>query len=1190
MQFNILKRKLAGAVGVFFLAFTLAACGGGSAEPPVAVTPPVSTAPAPVPAPAAGIPTKIEIAQAETIFFATGEQQKLRIRVLDASGVEVPKVGLTFASDQVAVDVAPDGTMTAKTAIGSATITVTASAAGTTLTASAFAQTIQLKSGERDHAVRLQVNDLQLFTPTGDGQSAVIVLDATQTLRALKVGDLIFAGKTGKGFVGRVREVKTIQQTVAVSLDAVKMNEIADYNFQYTIPLKHAEDAGSPLTSQGIKCRDALDFAPNLDVVVDFSGTSLWSSKLHAEVRIKASTTIGVKATLSASCEIGWGSWAIPGAGYNFIVGKVGFTVEPSLKLEASVEKVFSATSSLSGEWVVGFDTDTGFINRGSIRPDVNLNEPIQGSAKLGLNFDVNFGISTSFGQEAVVKIASAFFGGNLVHQKPDTHLQSIMELSIGLESQGLKDLFKNFKLPLAASFSPITVNVILTDVVIFHEADPSPTPTPTPSPTPVPGPTPAPTPAPTPSPVPTPPTPISPGTGQGTLPPPVQSGPSGVLNTVTPTLFWQGVNGAGWYGVYVLDRSTGRLVVQEEHVTATSFVVPTGALRDGGSYLWNLLSYNPDGSYSNASFSAGQYFSVQLPVVPPPPPLVDFPGLMFIRTATGYSLNSRPYPGISYSWVFPIDFTDHDQNRVALAPAQLGNAGWMFRAIDGTCLNAHLPADDSDLISFPCSAYDEDQQWNVSYWESEGAWKLQRRGTNFCIDAPELRDNARLHLWTCLPGTLNQRWTLSSYPAPHWETSSSGISTVAASGATPPTQTITLANTGMTYGGSVIGGPALLQVINSNDWFTVMPGTTSLPRSQEHPNPTTRLTVQFTACTVPGTSTGVFTVAGSRGNDAVVTVSRVCEAPILSPSWMLSTAPTFSNGSGVVGGPSAETVLEFRNVGGSPAVPVVTSSSPDVISVTAMESTPLTPGGSRQVTLRAAPCVATGKQTATISITSEKAANSPVVSVSRTCTQAAWSFSAPPMLADGTVVDGKTATGTLKLTNTGTAAGAFQIASGFGFTVSPAAGTLGVGESTVLTIVAPVCTSFGLQMFSINVAGADYKSIRASRTCVLARPNWNVNLGSVTYERNIGDPSVLQGLTVSNSGISAGTFSISSTDSSWLTATAENPTVAANGSVPITLRVMACIGIGAVTGQLSVSSDGSTATVAVTRICHPSK
>lgn len=97
-------------------------------------------------------------------------------------------------------------------------------------------------------------------------------------------------------------------------------------------------------------------------------------------------------------------------------------------------------------------------------------------------------------------------------------------------------------------------------------------------------------------------PTPLSPG---------ASTGPGPEINTLTPTLQWQGVTGADWYGVYISVSPYGpdNLVYDNESVpgNVTSVQLPPGVLLAGRQYRWNMRAHNASGF---SDFSGRLYFT----------------------------------------------------------------------------------------------------------------------------------------------------------------------------------------------------------------------------------------------------------------------------------------------------------------------------------------------------------------------------------------------------------------------------------------------------------------------------------------------------------------------------------------------------------------------------------------------------
>lgn len=444
----------------------------------------------------------------------------------------------------------------------------------------------------------------------------------------------------------------------------------------------------------------------------------------------------------------------------------------------------------------------------------------------------------------------------------------------------------------------------------------------------------------------------------------------------------------------------------------------------------------------------------------------------------------------MKYSWLFPRNDTDTDQVRELLAPGQAGNAGWMFKRSDGTCLNAYLPSNDSEVISYNCNANDGDQQWDFGYWEAEGAWKLGRIGTNQCIDAPNLYDNGRVHMWSCSPGTGNQRWTLNSFPAPQWQVNNTSVASTGIAGTTPAMQAITVANVGMTYNGQIVGGPASIQIGNPNSWFSVAPGTTSLPRSKEHPNPNTALNINFAACSSTATNAGSFTVSGSGGNTVTVNVSRTCTAAPPPATWALSAAPVLATGT--VGGSTTTGTFTASNAGN--VAGTYTASATNGFTVSPASGS-LNAGASATFTVTAPACTAVATQTSVLTL---GGADTKTISLSRACTAApvpVWSVSGVAAAFPAANVGSAGASTTFTLTNSGLGAGVPTLTSD-----SPAFITAALADSTPVapggtrsvTVSAAACTVAGPQQGTISVSGggaALAALTTLSRVCLPAVP-----------------------------------------------------------------------------------------------------
>jgi len=92
---------------------------------------------------------------------------------------------------------------------------------------------------------------------------------------------------------------------------------------------------------------------------------------------------------------------------------------------------------------------------------------------------------------------------------------------------------------------------------------------------------------------------------------PPTLVSPNGGIYTQTPTFIWTVGNGAVKYGLYIsiYPYGSGNLVYENENITGTSFVIPSGILQQNSQYRWNMRSFNSNGGSS--SYTAVMYFNV---------------------------------------------------------------------------------------------------------------------------------------------------------------------------------------------------------------------------------------------------------------------------------------------------------------------------------------------------------------------------------------------------------------------------------------------------------------------------------------------------------------------------------------------------------------------------------------------------
>jgi hypothetical protein len=103
-------------------------------------------------------------------------------------------------------------------------------------------------------------------------------------------------------------------------------------------------------------------------------------------------------------------------------------------------------------------------------------------------------------------------------------------------------------------------------------------------------------------------------------LAPPVPSSPSGAIPAANgydkPTFRWNSVLGADHYYLYVVDATTGTVVINNPQVAGTS-LTPGTALTPGHSYTWYIGAYSSNGA--GAAWSSGPSFSLAALAVPAP-------------------------------------------------------------------------------------------------------------------------------------------------------------------------------------------------------------------------------------------------------------------------------------------------------------------------------------------------------------------------------------------------------------------------------------------------------------------------------------------------------------------------------------------------------------------------------------------
>ncbi|WP_425146503.1 ricin-type beta-trefoil lectin domain protein [Deinococcus sp.] len=123
---------------------------------------------------------------------------------------------------------------------------------------------------------------------------------------------------------------------------------------------------------------------------------------------------------------------------------------------------------------------------------------------------------------------------------------------------------------------------------------------------------------------------------------------------------------------------------------------------------------------------------------------------VQFQRAGTNLTLNGRPYPGMTYTWLYTKDATDQEQIFDVFRPGTFGgNQGFMYRRRGtNSCLNTYQPHALSDVILYTCSGSDPDQQWEPL---QNGSAKLLRNlGRGFCLNAYTPTVNRKVTMWAC--------------------------------------------------------------------------------------------------------------------------------------------------------------------------------------------------------------------------------------------------------------------------------------------------------------------------------------------------------------------------------------------------------------------------------------------------------
>jgi len=122
---------------------------------------------------------------------------------------------------------------------------------------------------------------------------------------------------------------------------------------------------------------------------------------------------------------------------------------------------------------------------------------------------------------------------------------------------------------------------------------------------------------------------------------------------SLTPTFSWGAVSGATRYGLFISDTTTGALVYDTDvwgvNITGTSFVLPSGILRQGVTYRWNMRAGNAAG-WSNIFSTAWTFTTAGATVTVPQSSLPENPVILGITPNPVRGANVRQWLTISGS------------------------------------------------------------------------------------------------------------------------------------------------------------------------------------------------------------------------------------------------------------------------------------------------------------------------------------------------------------------------------------------------------------------------------------------------------------------------------------------------------------------------------------------------------------
>lgn len=120
----------------------------------------------------------------------------------------------------------------------------------------------------------------------------------------------------------------------------------------------------------------------------------------------------------------------------------------------------------------------------------------------------------------------------------------------------------------------------------------------------------------------------------------PTASAPSGTVATTAPTFTWNEVTGADHYYLWVADQATGRVVVNNNALTATSFTPAPGVLTLGAGYTWWVGAVQGQ----TTAWNEGLTFTIAPPA--------SSPSGMIATTLPTFTWTAVPGANAYYLWV----------------------------------------------------------------------------------------------------------------------------------------------------------------------------------------------------------------------------------------------------------------------------------------------------------------------------------------------------------------------------------------------------------------------------------------------------------------------------------------------------------------------------------------------------------